>query len=260
MASLIIGGVAIPVAVSSPRRDRLDMTDRARAFDGTYRASATGTPKREWTFSTPPVARAVADLYELTLGRVEAQGCSGDIIGDYSNPLLWSEDMTNAAWTKTNMTVTGVVVDPTGGNAGRTLTATAGNGTVSQNLSAGASLVRNNNVWLKRRSGVGAVEILDPGNNAYTAVTLTTDWQRFTVTIGGADVDRFFAIRIVTSGNEVDVFGAQMNDGATALPYVKTTSAAVTTPVSCCSEITGWTPVRLSTGHAVVLDFALHEV
>lgn len=32
------------------------------------------------------------------------------------------------------------------------------------------------------------------------------------------------------------------------------------TSMSCCSEITGWTPVLVKGGHRVVLEFILHEV
>lgn len=81
MPALVVGGVTIKVAREGVQRDRDDASDRSRAFDNTYRASVTGTAKRTWAFSTPPLARATADTYEATLGVVSPQTCSGDILG-----------------------------------------------------------------------------------------------------------------------------------------------------------------------------------
>lgn len=81
MPVLVVGGVTIKVAPGGVSRDRLDNVDRARAFDNTYRASQSGTVKRDFHFSTPPIPRATADTYEATLGVVTAQTCSGDILG-----------------------------------------------------------------------------------------------------------------------------------------------------------------------------------
>jgi hypothetical protein len=43
-----------------------------------------------------------------------------------TNSLTWSQDYTNAAWTKSNVTASGVVSDPAGGSTGLTVTASAG--------------------------------------------------------------------------------------------------------------------------------------
>lgn len=80
MSGLTVGGTTIPVAWSGLKRDRSDWVDRARAFDGTYRASSTGGAVREWGFQTPPVTRTLADTYEALLSQVAAQTCSGDIL------------------------------------------------------------------------------------------------------------------------------------------------------------------------------------
>lgn len=77
MASLVVGGVSIPVAVSSPSFSRSDAVDRGRTFDNTSFASQTGGAARAWSFTTPPV---VPGTYEPTLGIVAAQLCSGDIL------------------------------------------------------------------------------------------------------------------------------------------------------------------------------------
>lgn len=77
MSSLVVGGVVIPVAVSSPTWSRSDAVDRGRVFDHTSFVSQTGGAARAWSFTTPPVA---VGLYEGVLGTVAAQLCSGDIL------------------------------------------------------------------------------------------------------------------------------------------------------------------------------------
>lgn len=260
MAQLVIGGVTIPVAPSGVSRPRSDAVDRARAFDNTYRASATGNPKRDWSFSTPPITRDDADWYEMMLGTVTALTVSGDLPGGGQNLILWSTDFANAAYTKTNISVTGNHADPLGGITAFKFDATAGaNHEVFQFLAAGSNIVRTNSVWVKRFSGSGVIRLWDPlGNN----VTIPVDgsWHRFTVT-GASSTTRGWGVNIATTGDAVFVWGPQLNDGATANAYQPTTTVAVdTTTINCCAEIVDWTPVKTSSGHRVVLSFALHEV
>lgn len=80
MSGLVVGGVVIPVAVSSPQWSRSDAVDRGRMFDGTFFASQTGGATRDWTFSTPPVTQALADSYIAALASPAAKLCSGDIL------------------------------------------------------------------------------------------------------------------------------------------------------------------------------------
>lgn len=259
MPALVVGGVTIKVAPGGIRRDRLDMVDRGRAFDGTYRASATGNPKGDYFFSTPPITRADADFYEMVLSAVASRVCSGDIIGGGSNQVFPSEDFADAAWTKITATVTPGISDPIGGTTAQRIAATGAGARIFQSLSAGSSVVRTMSFWMRRISGSGVINIAKPDNSVYVPVTLTSEWQRFSAT-GAASTVRQAEIGIATSGDAIDVWGAHLNDGAAPTQYVKTTTAvAATDAPACCPEITGWTPVRTSDGHRVVLDFALHE-
>lgn len=80
MPALVVGGVTIPVAISSPAWSRSDAVDRGRMFDGTFFASESGGATRDWTFSTTPVTQADADTYIAALSSPAAKLCSGDII------------------------------------------------------------------------------------------------------------------------------------------------------------------------------------
>lgn len=253
MAGVIVGGVTIPVAPSGISRNRLDAVDRARAFDNTYRASATGTAKRDFVFSTPPLLRGAADYYEGILSVVTAQSCYGDVLGN--NQLLWSNDFTNALWVKTTITVTPNIADPFGGMLASTLTATAANSLLEQNQSVVTSGARTNSIWIRRRTGSGTVQLIDPGGNLITQ-TLTTSWARFPVML--ATTFRSYGIKIVTSADAIDAYGGQKEEGSTASTYNETTT--VPAPISCCAEVTGWSLVKTADAYRVVLGFQLHEV
>lgn len=255
MSSLTVGGVAIKISGSGISRPRLDGVDRARAFDLTYRASVTGTPKRDWIFSTPPVTRGQIDYYESILGVVTAQLCSGDVLGN--NQLIQADDLSNAVWTKFNASVTQSITDQDGISPAYTMTATGASAYLQQTMTAGSSLVRTNSLYVRRRTGTGTVQLRAPDAVAITALTLTSNWARFQVT-GAASTLRDFALFVNTSGDAVDISDAQLEDGAVASPYNSTTTAG--SPISCCTEITDWTPVRTSDGYRVVGSFVLHEV
>lgn len=320
MPALVVGGVTIPIAVSSPSFSRLDAVDRGRMFDNTYYASQTGGAAREWDFSTPPVTTTDAATYSAVLGKVASQLCSGDILelptmccaeytggtlvrlavghrvvlnfrlhevqperslleydpgdvvtgeaftrstiayyvngltsppltqsainvkrdlhvasGVYSllledartNSMLRANDFSHAAWTKSNCTIGTGIADPVGGTTACTLTATASSGYCLQNLGAGASLVRTNSIWLKRRTGTGAFNLYDPSQVNPLVCALTANWQRF-FRIGSASTNRDLTVLFATSGDAVDAWCAQQEDGAFATSEIPTTTVAVT--------------------------------
>lgn len=254
MSSLTVGGVVIKISGSGISRPRLDSVDRARSFDGTYRASVTGTPKRDWIFSTPPVTRGQVDYYESVLGIVTAQLCSGDVLGN--NQLLWPDVFSNAAWVKFNATISAGIADQDGITPAYTFIATGASAFIQQDLSAGASMVRTNSIYLRRRVGSGTVQLRAPDGATLTTPTLTASWQRVQIA-GAASTGRGYVLFVNTSGDQVDISDAQLEDGAVASTYNSTTTAG--TPISCCTEITGWTPVRTGDGYRVVGSFTLHE-
>lgn len=295
MSSLIVGFVTIPVAPGGIRRDRLDAIDRARAFDNTYRASVTGNPKRDWLFSTPPVTRALADAYETALGQVAPQLCSGDILGGSQNVVLQSENF-GTTWTLINtptrtpapLVVGGVTFDLIGDDSAAATEGYAqdisytGNGVKAVSLfviqsSATSSVIRlvDNTAGPNRilaaltwSAGLPVLAMTTGTFLGYDAVIPTVFRLKFastSVTAANNNALHIFpattaAIAVADTGN-IYMGGVQTEDNSVPTPYIKTTTASVQTlSLSCCSEITGWTPVRVGSGHYVVLDFALHEV
>ena len=118
------------------------------------------------------------------------------------NDALYSRDLSNAVWTKTNATaalnVTGL--DGTA-NSASTLTATGSNATALQTytLSSNAGVF---SVYLKRVSGTGTVNITNNNGTTWTPVTLTSTWTRFK-TPAVTQVNPTFGIQITTSGDAV---------------------------------------------------------
>lgn len=95
--------------------------------------------------------------------------------------ILYSRDFDNAAWTKANITVSAnAVADITGETKGDRLTASASNGTISQNLiTLSTNAARVGSVFCKRVTGSGDVT-LEMGASS-TVMALTSAWQRFSV-------------------------------------------------------------------------------
>ena len=143
----------------------------------------------------------------------------------WKNLALYSEDYTNAAWIKSNVTVTtNTDTAPNGLVVADTFTATAANGTVLQTVTI-ASASYEYSVWLKRKTGTGAVAITVNGGTTWETKTLTTSYQRFYVT-PVTTANPQFGIRITTSGDAVYAFGSQTEKFSVPSGYVATTSAA----------------------------------
>lgn len=292
MPGLVVGGVPILVAPGGISRERLDGVDRARAFDQTYRASVTGNPKREWHFSTPPVPRATADVYEIILRLVTPQSCSGDVIGNSTNLVLQSENF-GTTWTLINTatrsaphTSSGISLDLLGDDD-------AGNVEgFQQPIVFTGDAVKAISLFVKQGSSTSSVIHLVDTTAPATRLLCAITWSAglpvvamSTGTLEGYDtlVDGVFRIRLVatsvtaantnnfiiypantvagdaTRTGQIYAGGVQAENAAASTAYVKTTTATVTT-TSCCPEITGWTPVRIASGHYVVMGFTLHEV
>lgn len=111
---------------------------------------------------------AGSDFVATTTAAVYGLPYECDTAGNYigirqeearTNVCLWSNDLTNAAWSKTNATAALTATGPDGlSNSASTLTATSTNGSAFQAISA-ASAARSVSVFLKRRTGTGAVSI-----------------------------------------------------------------------------------------------------
>jgi hypothetical protein len=136
------------------------------------------------------------------------------------NLLTFTQEFDNAGWVKTNATIAAnSIAAPDGTNTADTITAGAANATVLQSFSASA-VPYTFSVWLRRLTGTGNVDITVDGTT-YTTVAVTTTWTRFQTTLTPAAGTRTAGIRVVTSGDAVYSWGAQLQTGSTATTYTR---------------------------------------
>lgn len=144
-----------------------------------------------------------------------------------TNIVLWNRDLTNAAWTATNVTT---VKDQTGidgaSNSASKITASANNGTILQAITS-ASAARFTTAYVKRLTGTGTVEMTQNGGTTWTAVTVTSSWAR--VSIPSATITNpSVGFRLTTSGDAIAVDYMQCETGSFSTSAIATTSATVT--------------------------------
>lgn len=162
------------------------------------------------------------------------------------NRILQSRDLSNAAWTKSNMTcaltATGMRNDSNGAS---TCTGSAGNGTVIQSLVLGAA-TRTGSLHIKRRTGTGTVSVTADNGTTWTDITssvVSTKWKRVVpvnspgcyggncITVLPMVVETAnpgLGIKLATSGDAVDIDFAQMEDGEGATSPILNAGAANT--------------------------------
>jgi len=105
--------------------------------------------------------------------------------------------------------------------------ASAGNGTVLESFTAtGGSMTMS--VWLRRITGTGNVDLTLDSGSTYTTQTITSSWARYSVTGSPTAGAKTAGIRLVTSGDVVQVFGAMVSDSASLDPYALNAAAAPT--------------------------------
>ena len=169
-----------------------------------------------------------------------------------TNAALQAQDFTQAAWVKTNITAARDVVDLRGlANSASRLTATANNATVLQSITA-ASATRITSFYLRRITGTGTVEITQNGGTNWTALTLTGDWQRFSIPFATITNPQI-GIRIGTSGDVVAVDAAQCEIGTFPTSPILSEGTALT------RQADGGTIAISATDRATLFTDCFHE-
>jgi hypothetical protein len=148
-----------------------------------------------------------------------------------TNLCLQSSDLTNASWTKSNLTTAKTATGPDGvANSATTITASSANATALQAITS-VSASRVTSVFLKRRTGTGNVDLTQNNGSTWTTQTLTSSWTRILM-VPVSSANPTIGIRLVTSGDAVDValFQHELTYGLRATPTspIPTTTASVT--------------------------------
>lgn len=142
-----------------------------------------------------------------------------------TNVVLWNQDLTNVAWTPTNITP---LMDQTGpdgvANSASSLLATAGNGTILQSITL-ASSDRFQSAWVKRLIGSGTINMTMDNGATWTVITVTSSWTLVTIptqTLANPTV----GFRIVTNGDKIAVCFVQNENGTFATSPIPTTTTS----------------------------------
>jgi hypothetical protein len=147
--------------------------------------------------------------------------------GQRTNVVLQNRNLTQAVWTKTNVTALLNQQGTDGGaNSASSLTSSAANGTCLQAITL-ASSARFQSAFVKRITGVGAIQMTTDGGTTWTTITVTGSWARVSIptqTLANPSV----GFRIVTSGDAIAVDYVQNEDGTFMTSVIATTAAAVT--------------------------------
>jgi hypothetical protein len=159
---------------------------------------------------------------------------SGTVLG------LWGADLSNAVWTKTNVTALKNQVGVDGAaNTASSITATAANGIVKQAITSTVA-DRVMSAYVKRLSGSGTLEFSVDNEATWTVVPVTNAWTRpFIVQL--AVTNPSISFRIANSGDSFAVDFSMVNSAMNGqlAPYGYLVRSAGTA-VGSVSRSTPW--------------------
>jgi hypothetical protein len=190
--------------------------------------------ERPVIFAAKTDAAVTVYLRQYTVERIngthaiQPTAASRPVLRNRYNLLTFSEQFDNAAWTKSSVTVSANSdTAPDGTTTADTLAATGANGTTLSSFTALAASYTFL-VWLKRKTGTGNIDISAHSGGTWVTQTITSSWALYTVTqtlSAGASTP---GIRIVTSGDEVYAWGADLRSANdTIYPYQRIEAATV---------------------------------
>lgn len=196
-------------------------------------AGATGTFARAsaaWTWSDDQQTYSQCSNNQVRVAAATTNGRHVVIVeGDATNQVFWPSDLTQASkWTATSVTVT-KITGPTGvASSASRVCATAANGTITQTGIAGTNGTSIGSVFLRRNVGSGAVTLTlnNFTGNVSMGSRIGATWKRavgrdnYGCAASNCLIDPgmtiftaspfVFGIKIATSGDCVDVWGAQV--------------------------------------------------
>jgi hypothetical protein len=141
------------------------------------------------------------------------------------NLLLRSQDY-SATWTVTNLTpVTGKTA-PDGTSTATEFTASAANAVLTQGFTAIAGSYTFS-VYLRRVTGTGDIQIA-ADNGTWNTKVITASWARYDITQTATAGAKTAGIRVVDSGDAIEVWGAQLEQRSSVTAYNVTTTAPIT--------------------------------
>ena len=152
-----------------------------------------------------------------------------------ANLCSWSETFATSGgvnnWADSNITRNSTTnTDPANGTTALRITASAPNATILNNHAL-SSAARTFSIWLRRVSGTGDIQATLNGGTTWTTQAITSSWVRYEFT---ATSTAHVGIRIVTSGDSIEVWGAQTESGLFSSTYIPTAASTVIRAADDC--------------------------
>lgn len=155
------------------------------------------------------------------MARATALVTEPDVTTNKRNQALQSDDFANAAWSKSSITaVANAAEDPAGFTAAASLTASAGNGKVSQVFTTIANKPYAWSVYVRRNGGADValklrlVDVTAAATISEVSKTATSEWTRIDITATDTDATSIRAeLEIVTNGESIYATFAQFEFG-----------------------------------------------
>lgn len=145
--------------------------------------------------------------------RFQTTSANRPVVSARVNLLTKTEEFNDAAWTKSNATVTAnSAVAPNGTTTADTLTATANLAHTLQAFTAVVGVSYTPSVYIKRRTGTGAIRMWNAaGTTVDVTSSVTSEWNQITVpSVAATSTGAFFFLQLSVSGDAIDIWGADL--------------------------------------------------
>ena len=161
-------------------------------------------------------------------------GQTGVLRGTGQNLIIQSQTFQNVAWSKQpNVTATdNTTVAPDGTTTAATIvwgSASNATGIYNQSLGSWTGITTTKSIYIRADVAGGTVNLNDPGFSVTpTTLTLTTSWQRVTLSSSGQTLYAgVWVQKTASSPSTIYLWGGQLEIGSTANTYIPTTTTAV---------------------------------
>lgn len=200
---------------------------------GTFRGFVDNVSVKEVLYDQPDGTLQLFN-HPINKPRIEydAEGnCLGLLVEEArTNVITYSNELLTAPW---NGGAGNVVSNIPSIDGGQCFKLSSNGGAADYWIQSGvASNGQRKSIWARTVSGTGTAHILGHNSVAATLVTLTEEWQRFSLNVGVGEAGgaNFYAVDFRGSNtlSEILVFGAQVETGAFPTSYIPTSGSTVT--------------------------------